>query len=67
MFYIHGVSSLMGKSFTCFSVRSLVARIPTHQTAYTDACKTYHNENITIFLKMNPQGLKLAEDHKNKY
>jgi uncharacterized cupredoxin-like copper-binding protein len=45
-----GVSSLMGTCFRCISVSSLVGRTPTHQTAYTDACKTYHTANTTAFL-----------------
>ena len=35
---------------------------PTHQTAHTDACKTYHTAYTTVSLRINPRGSKHVGD-----
>ena len=39
---------------------------PLHQTANTDACKTYSTACTTFSLKMNPRGSKRVADIRNK-
>ena len=38
---------------------------PTHQTAHTDECKTYHNAYTAVSLRMNQRGSKQVGDNRN--
>jgi len=38
---------------------------PKHQTAHTDAYKTYDTTYTTVSLRMNPRGLKNVGDNGN--
>jgi len=38
---------------------------PTHQTAHTDACKTYPTAYTDVSLRMNPRGSKHVGDNRN--
>jgi hypothetical protein len=38
---------------------------PIHQTAHTDACKTYRTAYTAVSLRMNPGGSKHVGDNRN--
>ena len=40
-------------------------RCPIHQTAHTDACKTYRTANTAVSLRMNQRGSKHVGDNRN--
>jgi len=70
-FWVHHKGDSCVCSFTSIGVSNLVDRTvsrtlyPTHQTAQTEACKTYYTAYTTVSLRMNPRVSKHVGDNRN--